>query len=264
MSYTFQVTLAGLSADVSTVTTAESAKLELGQLSYSEVETLAGRLKLLDPAAARRIDAGIIVRRGEKGWRISLHPGELRVHYSTSSLDDYWAVRDPSGLAELPPFRAAAADAIAAKSTKFVPVRKGGTMRSVAEIGGLLVVAVVLMSVALYYGTPRRKLSDPPSEYVEVKSPAEAQEIFAKIAGVYTTGTKKGNSVVTIRPDGKVSLALVGKDGKPISPAKIEGQGRAARKGSLPCILTTFGFYVVAPPEDVDNGPYRFKKVPSL
>lgn len=265
MSYTFQVTLVGLNADVTAVLGADAEKIDLGQLTLAELQVLAGKLRALDPATTRAADAGIIVRRGEKGWRISNHPGQLRVHHSTSSLDDYWAASSADSLAELPPFRVAATEELAVKQAKFATARRGGPLRTVAEIGGMLVLAVACMAIALYFGTPRRRLSDPPDTVIVVKAPEEVREIFAKVAGVYATGTTKGNSIVTITTDGKVTLAMLDKDGKAREPARLVTQAKAGRKSGVPCVVVPgLGAITVAPPEGVDVNAYRWKHYPNI
>lgn len=265
MSYTFQVTLAGLNADATAITGFDADKVDLGQLTIGELQAVAEKFRQLDPVECRNADAGIVVRRGDKGWRISNQPGQLRVHHSTSSFDDFWVAESAASLAELPPFRAASTAAWAAAQSGFGSTRRGGPMRTALEIGGLITLALVCMAVALFYGTPRRKLSDPPDSVVVIRSADESREIFARVAGSYATGTKKGNSIVTITADGRVSLAMVGPDGKPAAPARIANeQARAGRKGNLPCVLTSFGVIVIAPPEGVDVGTYRWKRAAPL
>lgn len=263
MSYTYLVTVIGLDPAVSAVTTADH-KEELGHLEVDKVFALVERLRNIDPAAARKVDAGIVVRRGDKGWRINAHHGELRVFHSTSSLDNYWAASDINGLGELPPFRQAMAEQLAKSgSVRLSAGRSGGLLRTVGEIGGLLVVAVVLMGVAVYFGTPRRKLSDAPTGFQTV-SAAESQEVFSRIAGMYSTSRKPGSDVVMINPDGRVIFSRLGKDLQPVRPPRIEEQARAGRLGNTPALHTSYGVITLENQEAVKVGAYEWKRATPL
>lgn len=262
MSYTFLVTVVGLDATVSTVISADH-KEELGHLELAQITPLIERLRQMDAAAARKVDAGLIVRRGDKGWRINAHHGQLRVYHSTSSLDNYWTTADVKGLGELPPFRQAVAEQLAAQGGARFGARPGGMLRAIGEIGGLAALAIVLMGVAVYFGTPRRKLSDAPAGFQTISGTA-SQEVFAKIAGSYATGRKPGSSLVMINPDGKISLHLIGKDGQPVTPPRIEEQARAGLLGNQPAVHTSFGVITLADQESVNVGAYQWKRATPL
>ncbi|HYC72839.1 MAG TPA: hypothetical protein VEB66_16630 [Opitutaceae bacterium] len=263
MSYTYLVTVVGLDPAVAAVTTADH-KEELGHLEVDKVFALIERLQSVDPAAARKVDAGIIVRRGDKGWRVNAHHGQFRVYHSTSSLDNYWTAADVKTMGELPPFRAAVTEQLASKrGVRLGGGRPGGLLRTVGEIGGLVAVAVVLMGVAVYFGTPRRKLSDAPAGF-QPASTAESQEVFARIAGIYTTSSKPGANVVMINPDGRVIFSLIGKDGRPVSPPKTEEQARAGRIGNAPALHTSYGLITLENQQAVKVGAYEWKRAAPL
>ena len=262
MSYTFLVTVVGLDSSVSAVATADH-KEELGHLEYAQILPLIQRLQQVDAAAARKVDAGLIVRRGDKGWRINAHHGQLRVYHSTSALDNYWTSSDLKGLGELPPFRQAVAEQLAASGGARLGARRGGLLRTVGEIGGLVAVAIVLMGIAVYFGTPRRKLSDAPAGFTAI-SGSDSQSVFAKIAGSYATGRKPGSSLVMINPDGKISLHLIGKDGQPVTPPRVEEQARAGLLGNQPAVHTSFGVITLADQESVNVGAYQWKRTSPL
>jgi hypothetical protein len=259
MSYTYLVTVVGLDPAVSAVTSADH-KEELGHLEVDKVFALIERLQKIDPTAARKVDAGIIVRRGDKGWRVNGHHGQLRVYHSTSSLDNYWAAADVKSLGELPPFRAAVTEQLANKGgARLASARPGGVLRTIGEIGGLLVVAVILMGVAVYFGTPRRKLSDAPSGFQPI-SGTESQEVFTRIAGTYQTSGKPGGNVVMIDAAGRVTFTRIGKDGRPVTPPSLEEQARAGRLGTVPALHTSYGVITLENQQAVKVGAFEWKR----
>ncbi len=263
MSYTFLVTAVGLDSEINTVTAADG-KEDLGHLEIERIFPLVERLQQIDAAAARRVDAGILVRRGDKGWRINAHHGQLRVYHSTSALDDYWVVANVKGLEELTPFRPAVAEKLAAKGGRIGSARPGGIWRTAGEIGGLALAAVGCMALAIYFGTPHRKLSDPPDDVQIVRNDTERTEVFKRIAGVYATGRKAGSSVVVINDDGKVVLSQLGKDGQPVTPPRVDEQARAGRRGTTPVVVTSFGIIAPNDGESVNVGAYQWKRAAPL
>jgi hypothetical protein len=257
MSTPYRVTLVQLKPGATTLGAAGD-KLELGPLPPEEIYRLAGNLLKLDVSANPKAEPGIIVQRGEKGWRIAVHAGRLCMHKSTSLFDEYWTVENPPGLAQLPPFIAGSAAPFASKH----PARGHSTapqgfkvLRSIAEVVGLFALGVVLIMVGFWYGLPHRKLSDLPPDVVIVTADSDRTSVFNAVAGSYATGSgkKPGESIVTITPDGRVALGTIGKDGKPAAP-RIQEQARAARKGSLAVIVTSFGMIAEFPPDAVNVG----------
>src|SRR3954467_1444912 len=107
MSITYRITLVQLKPDAAGVGGA-SDKIEHGTHPVEEVIRLAGKLLQLD-LSSTRAEPGIIVQRGDKGWRIGVHQGRLRMHKSMSLFDDFWTADRPEDLAALPPFRTAGA-----------------------------------------------------------------------------------------------------------------------------------------------------------
>ena len=250
----YRVTLVQLKAGA-TALGAGGDKLELGHISAEEIYQLAGRLLKLDVSANPKAEPGIIVQRGEKGWRIAVHAGRLCMHKSTSLFDEYWTVENPQGLAQLPPFVAGSAPPFATKQPGRGQAAQPRILRSIAEVAGLFALGVVLIMVGFWFGLPHRKLSDLPPDIVPVTTDTERTSVFNAVAGSYATGAgnKPGESLVTITPDGRVSLGTIGKDGKPAAP-RIQEQARAARKGSLAVIVTSFGVIAELPPDAVNVG----------
>ncbi len=260
MSATYRITLVQLKADASAVGGA-SDKIEHGTHPVEEIIRLAGKLLQLD-LSSTRAEPGIIVQRGDKGWRIGIHQGRLRMHKSMSLFDDFWSVDSAAALADLPPFQVSAGPApriTHAASTG----KRHGTVRTVLEAAGLFAAALVLVAVGLRFGLPQRKLSDLPPGVSIVTSSDERANIFKTVAGVYSTGKTAGNSLVIISEDGQVSLGTIGKDGKPSKP-RIQEQARAGRQGNIACIITSFGVIAgIEPPEAVKVGNFQWKKAPA-
>lgn len=260
MSATYRITLVQLKADAAGVGAA-SDKVDHGTHPVEEIIRLAGKLLQLD-LSSTRAEPGIIVQRGDKGWRIAVHQGRLRVHKSMSLFDDFWTVDTPADLATLPPFQAAAS-APARATGSAASGRRPGALRSVLEVAGLFVAALVLVAVGLHFGLPQKRLSDVPDDVTIVTSADERATIFATVAGVYSTDKKPGSSLVVITPDGRVSLGTIGKDGKPTKPRLVE-QGRAGRRDNIACIVTSFGIIAgIAPPDTVKVGNFSWKKAPA-
>lgn len=259
MSVTYRITLVQLKRDASGVGAA-SDKIEHGNHPVEEVVRLAGKLLVLD-LSNTKAEPGIIVQRGDKGWRIGVQQGQLRIYRSMSLFDDFWTVNNPAELAELPPFRVPAAAAPVPHSPGSVR-QQHGAMRTVLEAAGLFAVAVVLVAVGLHYGLPQRRLSDLPPGVTIVSSTRERATIFKTVAGAYSTGKTAGNSLVVITEDGQVSLGTIGKDGKPSMP-RLQEQARAGLQGNIACVITSFGIIAgIEPPEAVKVGNFQWKKAP--
>ena len=140
------------------------------------------------------------------------------------------------------------------------PVKSSSPLRSAAEVIGLFAVAVVLVAVGLRFGLPQKRLSDVPDDVQIITSSAEQASIFATVAGSYATGKTAGNSLVVIQPDGRVLLGAIGKDGKPTSP-RIQEQAKAGRRGSIACVITSFGIIAGTEPTEVINvGRFQYRK----
>lgn len=259
MTNSYRITLVHLTADASALAPA-SERLELGSFPLEEVIRFTERLLKLAPAAGK-LEPGIIVHRGDRSYRIAVYQGRIRVHKSVSLFDDYWTADTPAELVDLPPFQAAGAPTTAAKPA----ARAGGPrnvtpLRSILEVAGLFAVAVVLVAVGLRFGLPQKRLSDVPPDISIVYSPSERDAVFATVAGTYATGRTPGNSLVIIQPDGQVLLSTIGKDGKP-TPPRIQEQARAGRRGTVACVITSFGIIAgIEPPEIVNVGRFQYRR----
>lgn len=258
---TYRVTLIHLTADVSAVAPA-SERLELGSLPLEEIIRLAGRLSRIDVSEHPKAEPGIIVHRGDRSYRIAVHQGRLRLHKSVSLFDDFWTAETANNLGSLPPFQLGSTPS--RPSTRTRPGAKGGSpLRSILEVAGLFAVAVVLVAVGLRYGFPQKRLSDVPDDVTVVTSAEDKAAVFATVAGSYSTGRTAGNSLVIIRPDGQVLLSSIGKDGKASAP-RIQEQARAGRRGTIACVITSFGIISgIAPPDTVNVGRFQYKKAPT-
>lgn len=261
MSANYRITLIQLKPDAAGAA-GPTDKVDHGNHPIEEVIRLAGKFLALDLASSKA-EPGIIVQRADKGWRIAVHQGRLRVHKSMSLFDDFWTVDTAAGLADLPPFRAAANEP-AAEPVARATVKTGhGAMRTVFEAAGLFAAAVLLVAVGLRFGLPQRRLSDLPPGIALVTASDESAAIFKSVAGVYSTGKTAGNSLVIISEDGQVSLGTIGKDGKPTKP-RIQEQAKAGRQGNIACVVTSFGIIAgIAPPDAVQVGRNEWKKAPA-
>lgn len=261
MSVTYRITLVQLKANAAGVG-GTSDKIEHGNHPVEEVIRLAGRLLVLD-LSSTKAEPGIIVQRGDRGWRIGVHQGHLRMHKSMSLFDDFWSIDNPAELAELPPFRASTGSGGASGPESPGSGRnQHGTMRTIMEATGLFAAALVLVVLGLHYGLPRRRLSDLPPGVTIVSGNADRATIFKTVAGAYSTGKAAGNSLVLITADGQVSLGTIGKDGKPTKP-RLQEQARAGYMGNIACVVTSFGIIAgVEPPEVVKVGNFQWKKAP--
>jgi hypothetical protein len=260
MSATYRITLIQLKADAASVGGA-SDKIEHGNHPVEEIVRLAGKMLQLD-LSNTRAEPGIIVQRGDKGWRIAVHQGRLRMHKSMSLFDDFWTVDSAAGLADLPPFQFNAGAAPRAATTAAAP-RRHSTGRTILEAAGLFGAAVLLIAVGLRFGLPQRRVSDLPPGVAIVTSSSERAQIFQAVAGYYSTDRKPGSDLVIISPDGQVSLGTIGKDGKPTKP-RLQEQARAGRQGDVACIVTSFGIIAgIAPPDEIKFGRFSWKKAPA-
>jgi hypothetical protein len=260
MSATYRITLVYLTADASALAPA-SERLEAGHHPIEEVIRFAEKLLLLAPTAVgAKIEPGIIVHRGDRSYRLAAHQGRIRLHKSVSLFDDYWTADTPAGLVDLPPFVTSAPAAPQRSAARSRATRHTSPVRSVLEVAGLFAVAVVLIAVGLRFGLPQKRLSDVPADITIVHSAAERASVFATVAGSYATGKTPGNSLVIIQPDGQVLLSTIGKDGKP-TPPRIQEQARAGRRGSIACVITSFGIIAgTEPPEVVNVGRFQYRR----
>lgn len=259
MSVSYRITLVQLKRDAAGVGGA-SDKIEHGSHPIEEVVRLAGKLLVLD-LSSTKAEPGIIVQRGDKGWRIGVHQGNLRMHKSMSLFDDFWTIANPAEIAGLPPFQVGnGAPPRAARAT--AAPRNHGVFRTIAEAAGLFAAAVALVAIGLHYGVPQRRLSDLPPDVSIVTAAAERANVFKTVAGAYSTGKTAGNSLVVITEDGQVTLGTIGKDGKPTKP-RLQEQARAGRQGNIACVVTSFGIITgIEPPETVRVGNFQWKKAP--
>lgn len=241
-------------------------KLELGAISPQEIYQLAACLLRVNLGKQPNAQPAIIVQQGDKGWRIAIKAGRLCMHKSTSTYDEYWSVESPAGLAELPPFNLGAATPAAPAAAKSSGRRNPAegdryqALRTVGEVAGLFVLAAALIVVGFKFGLPQRKLSDLPADIRVVSDNQERAAIFTLVAGSYATGKKPGDSYVTITPQGRALRGRLGKDGKPAAP-EMEEDARAARKGNLSVVITSFGLIAEVPPDAVNVGTYRWRKM---
>ncbi len=261
MSGPYRITLIHLSADASAVAPASERLDHGGNLPLEEVIRLTGKLSKIDLSASVVTEPGLVVQRGEKSYRIVAHQGRIRVHKSISLFDDFWTIDSPAELANLPPFHPTAPS-----GGSRPPIRTRGNakqsspLRSAAEVIGLFAVAVVLIAVGLRFGLPQKRLSDLPDDITLISSPSESASVFATVAGSYATGKTPGNSLVIIQPDGRVLLGAIGKDGKPSAP-RVDEQARAGRRGSIACVITSFGIIAgTEPPEAINVGRFQYRR----
>ncbi|HVU15902.1 MAG TPA: hypothetical protein VHD32_03205 [Candidatus Didemnitutus sp.] len=265
MSGPYRVTLLQLKPDLSAVGS-PTDKLDLGSQSLDEVFALAGKLQKIDISAHPKSEPALLVYRGEKGWRIVANRGLLRVHESTSSIDDYWTVDSPKGLVNLPPFRQSNSATSGTPGTWSATAnrpKKRSAVRSGLEVVGLLLLGVVLIAVGLWYGMPHKRLSDLPGNVVVITTSPEKESLFSAVAGTYATGTgkKPGDAILEITADGHVSLKSIGKDGKPINPPRIDSeQAKAGRRDQAACVVTSFGVVAASEPNAVKVGRFRWQR----
>ena len=239
-----------------------SSKIELGPTTPEEIYRLAGNLLLLNSVSDLKAEPGILVQRGDKSWRIAVHSGRLCLHKSSSLLDEYWPVENAKALADLPPFRATSR-VVTPGPTRLVGAapQKHEGLRAIGEVAGLFTVGVGLILVGFWFGLPQKHLSDVPSDVVIVSSSDEKAAIFNAVAGKYAVAKKPGENLITITPDGTVSLAVIGKDGQPL-PVKRQEQARAGRKGNMAVVVTKgFGLIAELPPDAVNVGANRWRKI---
>lgn len=234
-------------------------RVDHGRVEAEEIYRLADQLLALARTGRGDPEAGLLIQRGELKWRLAVHEDRLRLHKSSSLFDEFWVASRGEELAHLPPFRSGHG----APEEKTVEVihldSPRSTTRTVVGLVGMGVLALGLMAVALRFGLPQRRLSDLPAGITVVSSPVERQEIFRTVAGTYATGSTPGNSIVVITPEGEVSLAQIGKDGKPMAP-RVREFARAGRQAGQAIVITSFGIIAATePPKAVNVGAYPWK-----
>lgn len=260
MSAVYRITLVHLAADASALAPA-SERLDHGNHGLEEVIRLAGKLAKVDTSSSPGTEPGIVVHRGEKGYRIAIHQGRIRIHKSISLYDDFWTVDSAADIANLPAFHPTAPSSGSRPPLRpRAGAKTSNPLRSAAEVIGLFAVAVVLVAVGLRFGLPQKRLSDVPEDVQIITSAAERASIFATVAGSYATGKTAGNSLLIIQPDGRVLLGAIGKDGRP-TPPRIQEQAQAGRRGSIACIITSFGIIAgTEPPEAISVNRFQYRK----
>ena len=257
----YKVTLLQLKSDLSGTGT-PTDKIELGPQTPEEIFALSGKLLKITPTGQPQPEPAIIVRRGDKGWRIAVHNGLLRMHKSASAFDDYWTVHTPEGLGELPPFRSGHSNPpISARSrSSSHSSSHRSTWRTVAEVTALIGAGVVLLAVGLWYGMPHRRLGDVPTDVVMLNSLDERDSLFKTVAGTYTSGKKPGDSIIVITAEGQISLGALGRNGQPIAPPRVAEAARAARRKSAACLVTSFGVISAPEPDALVMGNFKLKR----
>lgn len=257
----YKVTLLQLKANL-TEAGSPSDKIELGPQTPEEIYVLAGKLLKIIPTGQPAPEPAIIVRRGDKGWRIAVHNGLLRMHKSASAFDDYWTVHTPEGLGELPPFRSGNSTppiSTKSRSTSKSSSHRSG-LRTAIEVTALISTGVVLLAVGLWYGVPHRRMGDVPAGVDILTSLDERETLFKTIAGTYYSGKKPGDNVIIITPQGQMSLAALDRNGQPIVPPRFAEAARAARRKSTACLVTSFGVISAPEPDALVMGTVKLKR----
>jgi hypothetical protein len=256
----YKVTLLQLKANLAEAG-APSDKIELGPQTPEEIYVLAGKLLKINPTGQPAPEPAIIVRRGEKSWRIAVHNGLLRMHKSASAFDDYWTVHTPEGLGELPPFRSGnSTPPISPKSRTSSRPSHRSAWRTAIEVTALIGTGVVLLAVGLWYGVPHRHLGDVPPDVVVLTSVDERETLFKTVAGTYASGKKPGDSVIVITPQGQMTLAALGRNGEPVVPLRLSEAVQAARRKSAACLLTSFGVISAPEPDALVMGNVKLRR----
>ncbi len=260
MSTPYRITLVQLKPDVSAVAPGTD-KIDLGVHSIEDICRFAGKLLQVDLSAHPKAEPGIIVHRGERGWRITVHQGRLRMYKSMSLFDDFWTADSARDLAELPPFRETGHSNPTHHSSPATP-KSFQTLRAAVEVAGLFVVALVLVAVGLRFGLPQKRLGDVPADVTIVTSADERALIFQTVAGTYATGRTPGHQLITIKPDGQVTKSRIGKDGKTTEPDILE-QARAGRRGTVACVVTSSMGVIagITPPETIQLRNTQYKRI---
>lgn len=111
MKTTYRVTLLRLSADASLIDPLNHLPLELGEISAAALLPLLENLAQFDVLALDEEDPVIVIRRGDKGWRVTPGTRCLMFHDGTGTLDPIFPL-DPAGIiaaiapgGTIPPFR---------------------------------------------------------------------------------------------------------------------------------------------------------------
>ncbi len=263
MSTPYRVTLLQLKPDLSGAG-APSDRVDLGVKTPDEIFVLVGKLLGIKVPSGDKGEPAMIVQRGDRGWRIVAHSGLIRMHESTSPLDDYWTVDTPRGLAQLPPFRGSGSSGPFANSRgQSRPPssrRKPSVVRTFLEVAGLIGVGVVLLVVGLWYGVPHKRLRDVPDDVILIKSSDESESVFKSVAGTYVTGKKPGDGVIIISPQGQVMLGALDSNGRPITPPRLSEEARAGRRNQSACVVTSFGIIAASDADTVIVGNFKWKR----
>ncbi len=263
MSLPYRVTLLQLKADL-TGPGAPGEKIELGPKIPDEIFSLAGKLLQVKVPADSKAEPAIIVQRGDRGWRIVAHSGLIRMHESTSPLDDYWTVDSPRGLAQLPPFRISSSSGpfVTPKGQSRPPSssRKHTVLRTIVEVTALVGVGVVLLAIGLWYGVPHRHLRAVPDDVILINSSDERESVFKAVAGTYVTGKKPGDGVIIITPQGHVTLGALDHKGQPIMPPRLAEEAKAARRNQSACVVTSFGIIATSDTDTVLIGNFKWRR----
>jgi hypothetical protein len=262
MSAPYRVTLLQLKPDLSGAG-APSDRVDLGVKTPDEIFSLAGKLLEIKVPPQAKTEPAIIVQRGDRGWRIVAHSGLIRMHESTSPLDDYWTVDAPRGLAQLPPFRGGSSGPFANSRGQSRPPssrRKHSVLRTFVEVAGLICVGVILLVVGLWYGVPHKHLRDVPDDVILIKSSDESESVFKSVAGTYVTGKKPGDGVIIISPQGQVMLGALDESGRPITPPRLSEEARAGRRNQSACVVTSFGIIAAGDADSVIVGNFKWKR----
>jgi hypothetical protein len=242
MNVTYRVTLVQLTADASAFEPVHDTPRELGDLPPAEIEKLLRHFAAVDVSALPDAAPAVVLRRSNRGWRITPGNKTLTFHDGLDALAPSLPL-DPAGIvAAIDPARDPFVPLAAAAESAYTPCAapRSRLNLSPAQAIGLLVAGLALLASGLWFGLHEENINAIPDDVVTVSAPNEVKTLFAAAAGQYLTPVSPGNGVITLTPTGQFSFATMGPDGTPL-PTTLEEPARAGRRQGRPCIITTVG-----------------------
>lgn len=233
-----------------TVADTAFGRIERGELTVDELQTLLVRFAGIDAGENQRHDPGVIVRVRDKSHLIRAARGQWLLYNARDvsqpgvrvSLPELMAV-----LQETPP--PPAADQPADEPPPASAAAPHGKPRAL--------LAALLLAVGLglnLWALAQWALRDrpPPPEHAPITDPAQLENLRRDLTGSYATGDEAGSRLIMVGPADRLDLALLAADAsgtlRPVRRLGYDFTWNRRRDGAI-CLVTRDRLQVVVGPD---------------
>lgn len=158
MKATYRVTLLRLAPDATTIEPLNHLPLELGEVTPDALRPLLENLARHDVLTIGDEDPAIVIRRGDRGWRVTPGTRCLMFHDGTGTLDPIFPL-DPAGIltaiapgGTIPPFRIPPNPGAGGDARPMASLCPAGPRVRVCEVLIFILLALALVGAGIWFG----------------------------------------------------------------------------------------------------------------